>query len=308
MNVKEVWMYGYHSSHIAPDESKMSSRYGDIANDWPKDDFIPEAYRMPRCNNSYTLYNFAYNPGGSVGNDAHNRMHQIENVIFFAENRGYPVSAANYRGSIFNDDFSEWFDIFPPNRESFRSSCGNTHFTPNWTSLSNEYNYWLTNYREFNCETWHPDDSRTTYINANCERWGCTPLGFYQWFMQNMPGFQNGIEYQGQTMKNWWEAFYDFNAFIDNGHSLYGSSIFACPTPTLTPSPILQLTSGWNRITWPNINGKITSDLPTVCPIMVNYYNGKTSIFVRNYGSTSVNFIPGDIYFLNCSSPTVWQL
>ncbi len=216
--VKEVWIYGYHAAIIVPDESKMSSKYGDVSNAFPKDESIPEEFRLPQCANSYVMYNFTYQPGGAqaIGNNIHNRMHQIENVIFFAEDLGYPANDNNVIGSLFWDDFSVY-----GNRATlpgYRASCGNTHSPPNTTDA---YVYDSTDIRENNCETWHPDDSLTTYVSADCTQWGCTDLGFYQWFMQNIPGDNNGIIYEGKQMRNWWNAMYDFNEFIDEGRSLF---------------------------------------------------------------------------------------
>lgn len=216
--VKEVWIYSYHTSVSVPDESKMSSKYGDISNAYPKDEYIPAEFRLPRCINSYVMYNFTYQPGGAqaIGNTIHNRMHQIENVIFFAENMDYPVNGNNVTGSLFWDDFSVAWDR--ASLQGYRASCGNTHSPPNTTE---GYDYDSLEYRENNCETWNPNDSLTTYVNQNCTQWGCTDIGFYKWFMQNMPGYNNGIVYNGKQIRNWWEPMYDFNKFIDAGRSLY---------------------------------------------------------------------------------------
>jgi hypothetical protein len=143
-------------------------------------------------------------------------MHQMENVVFFAEDLGYPANNLNVIGSLFWDDFSVYGDR--ASLPGYRPSCGNTHSPPNTTD---EYAYSSMEYRENNCETWHPDDSLTIYVNANCEQWGCTDVGFYKWFMQSVPGYDNGIVYEGRRMRNWWEAMYDFNRFIDAGRSLY---------------------------------------------------------------------------------------
>lgn len=216
--VKEVWIYSYHTSVMVPDESKMSSKYGDISNAYPKDEWIPEEFHLPQCTNSYVMYNFTYQPGGAqaIGNTIHNRLHQIENVIFFAEDIGYPVSENNVASSLFWNDFSvAWDRAFLP---GYRASCGNTHSPPNTTD---GYIYDSLEYRENNCETWNPDDSLTTYITKNCTQWGCTDTGFYKWFMQNMPGYNNGIVYKGKQMRNWWEAMVDFHKFIDSGRSIY---------------------------------------------------------------------------------------
>lgn len=233
--VKEVWMFGYHNDNgIVPDESKMSSKYGDISNALPKDESVEAQFRLPRCTHSYTLYNFTYQPTGEAGNTMHNRIHQIENIIPYAEGEGrWPPTVANTKGSIFWDDFAEYvqnnsYFVEPDGarKAGYRSSCGNGHITPNWNNTKTQgYQYNLSIQGEFNCETWQPDDTKTTYIKAGCEKWGCTDVGFYKWFMQNMPGYNNGIIYQGKKMRNWWEAMYDFNAFVDQGRSLFGESI-----------------------------------------------------------------------------------
>ena len=210
--IKEVWIYGYHTSVIVPDESKMSSKYGDVSNALPKDEYIPAEFQLPRCTNSYVMYNFTYQPGGAnaIGNTIHNRLHQIENVVFFAENKGYPVNENNVVGSLFWDDFSVIWDH--ASLPGYRASCGNTHSPPNTTE---GYDYDSVEYRENNCESWNPDDTLTTYESANCTQWGCTDVGFYKWFMQNLPGYDNGIIYKGKPMRNWWDAMYDFEKYID---------------------------------------------------------------------------------------------
>jgi hypothetical protein len=230
--VKEVWIYGYHNDApggIEPDESRMSSRYGDVSNSWPKEDQVASEYQMPKCANSYVTYNFTYQASGDISNTIHNRMHQIENAIFYAENRGYPVTDGNVAGSLFWDDFSVYGEraALP----GYRASCGNTHRPPNTNS---EYHYTSQDYGANNCATWHPNDAQTTYVSGNCAQWNCTATGFYVWFMQNMPGYTNGIVFNGTYMRNWWEAMYDFNGFIDRGRSLYTSHALSMAAPSVT--------------------------------------------------------------------------
>lgn len=220
--VKEVWIYGYHNDTpggIEPDESRMHSRYGDVSNSRPKEEEIEPEFQMPKCNNSYVMYNFTWQASGDFSNTVHNRLHQIENVIFFAENQGYPPSETNVIGSLFWDDFSVYGDrgLLP----GYRSSCGNTHRPPN-TDI--DYLYNSDEVRSNNCATWHPDETQTQYVDDDCYQWNCTPTGFYTWFMQNMPGYRNGIVFNGEFMRNWWEAMADFNRFIDDRKSLYTSA------------------------------------------------------------------------------------
>ncbi len=220
--VKEVWIYGYHNDTpggIEPDESRMHSRYGDVSNSWPKEEDVEPEFQMPKCANSYVMYNFVYQVTGDISNTIHNRLHQIENVIFYAEeDHDYPPTDANVIGSVFWDDFSVYGER--GSLPGYKASCGNTHRPPNTNS---EYVYNSGEDRWNNCATWHPDDTQTDYVLGDCNQWNCTATGFYKWYMQNMPGYNNGIVFNGQYMRNWWEAMADFNAFIDGGHSLYSS-------------------------------------------------------------------------------------
>ncbi len=228
LNVKEVWVYGYHSKYIVPDESRMSSKYGDVSNAWPREPYVAPQFRLPICSKAYVLYNFTYNAEGGNGNDMHDRLHQIENVVFYAENKGYPANNFNTIGSMFWDDFSIY--RFKTGQLDIKTSCGNTHSPPN---TMGGYIYWDKNVVASNCETWDPDDSKTTYINLSCDRWGCTPDGFYKWYMQSLPGRDNGItNKEGCRMRNWWDLFLDFNAFIEKGRSLWD-----CSLPVIAPSP-----------------------------------------------------------------------
>ncbi len=253
-NVKEVWMFGYHYGQIEPDESRMSSKYGDFSNSRPKetDPAYPSTFRLPKCNHSYILYNFNYQR--TLPEMIHNRLHQVENTFYYIDK------------STFWGDFSEYIQ-YPggctaalqqdPGRvcrenHNYRSSCGNAHFTPNWRTSADDYKYSIPDQKESNCETWNPDESQSTFKSFGCAEWGCTDVGYYTWFLQNLPGYNNCIAYQGKYMRNWWDAMYDFDGFIDKGKSLY-SNVSSCqPTPTITPTtrPV-QLSCD------PNLDGKI---------------------------------------------------
>lgn len=283
LGVREVWIYGYHADtvvpegmerdFIIPDESRMASKYGDISNSWPDEAYIPSEYKLPLCDHAYVLYNFTYQPQAWYGNTIHNRMHQIENVVFFAEDRGYPIilDPPNYKGTVFWDDFSVYHRDFQ--LEGYRSSCGNTHFPPNALKPELEYGYSVSDSVPNNCATWHTDDNQTTYVTQDCSTWGCYDGGFYFWYMQNMPGWQNEIvDENGCQMRNWWELMADFDLFIDKGRTLWscpdnpietleeslGIEI-PTPAPTVTPSLTPSLTP----------TTEIPTEIPTETPSIV---------------------------------------
>lgn len=216
--VREVWFYGYHSRYIVPDESRMASAYGDVSNAYPHEDGVSPQFRLPICQHTYVMYNFNY--AREIETNIHNRLHQIENVIFFIEGKGYPANENNVRGSLFWDDFSFWGYL--GKEPGYRASCGNTHSAPNSVA---DYTYTSTEIKENNCETWHPDDAQTTYVLSGCEQWHCTEMDFYTWYMQNIPGFNNGIQYRGMWMRNWWDAMADFDSFLQAGRSLYSAAL-----------------------------------------------------------------------------------
>ena len=265
--VTEVWMFGYHFGDIEPDESRMSSKYGDISNSGPKENdpnYLPE-YRLPICKNAYVLYNYNYQRSGLEM--VHNRIHQLENVMYYVDK------------TLFWGDFSEYIqapggcagalaqDPDRPCKEpphTYMSSCGNSHYAPNWQSMSDEYIYNKTNYAMNNCETWHPDESKTTYVSANCNQWGCSELGYYNWFMQNVPGYNSCITHNGLNMRNWWDGIYDFNEFIDKGKSLY-STESNCSTLTTLP----KLTTVPTKVPTAIPTKPFTTPTPTPTPAII---------------------------------------
>jgi hypothetical protein len=252
LGVKEFWIYGYHSDVVSPDEARLSSKYGDISNSAPHEqDYPPEyaQYKLPVCNNSYIMFNFEYGPDPTAfGNTVHIRLHQIENEIGYAEDSSsWPPTKQNTAGTMFWGNFSQ--EILDGDTNTPKNSCGTTHFAINWRTTADVYRYDLQNMQQSNCETWNPDPTKSTYKPINCTAWGCTDIGWYNYWMQNIPGYNNGITYQGKPMRNWWEAMYDFNTFIaKGGRTLLGNSNLTCPvTPTpvvtATPTPIPTPTS-----------------------------------------------------------------
>jgi hypothetical protein len=224
--VREIWIYAYHNPHggIEPVESKMSGPTGDVSNSEREPS---SQYALPLCSHTYTLYTFGWGIDSetSYHNNIHNRMHQIENLLFFSENRGYPAYAGsptkpgNTTGSVFWDSFSQYIQSWTTVNNG---ACGNTHFAANWLNVATEaYRYNSTVTVRSDCEDWHPDKAFSIYKQITCLNWGCTDIGFFKWFMQNMPGYGNGIIYQGKQMRNWWEAMYDFDEFISRGRSLW---------------------------------------------------------------------------------------
>lgn len=211
LGVKQVWMWGYHYGDIEPNESNMAGPYGDISNSQR----IPD---MPVCTKTYVLYNYNYER--EAGSAVHDHMHQFENIFDYLD----PA------GGLF------WGLFVRPYGDTTKvNNCGWTHMPPN-TTVS--YNYGNNTLLPTRCEDWKPDQTGTVQ-NLSCTRWGCTEIGFFRWWMQNMPGKNNGLSYQGKPLRNWWDATYDFDEFVKGGRSL----VYINGLPTLTPTISLPPTS-----------------------------------------------------------------
>jgi hypothetical protein len=236
LGVKEVLMWGYHHGNIEPEESDMSmgtvsqnfwnmpqgkpdrklkiagfASWGDISNSYQTND-------LPVCEKTYTLVNPVY--GTSYDNAIHNHIHQIENVLAFAGGDDWCdggfvnkkcVDSAHTPNMFWDRFGGKWY-----NHEQGTWICGNSHFPPN---VANDYEYDSTNTVSTSCPNWKPDGTGASE-SVNCDNWGCTTLGFYVWWMQNIPGKDNGLTYQNNPLRNWWEFIGDFDAAIAQGKSL----------------------------------------------------------------------------------------
>ncbi|MCB0183451.1 MAG: hypothetical protein KDE31_04265, partial [Caldilineaceae bacterium] len=54
----------------------------------------------------------------------------------------------------------------------------------------------------------------------NCERWRCDSLTWFVYWMQNLPGADNGITYRGRPLTNWWRFIGAFDEAMARGLGL----------------------------------------------------------------------------------------
>ena len=176
--VREVWIWSYFGAgNKNVWESNLSFSGGDFSNsDRDETD-------LPLCAHSYTVYE--YNYGRSEREAVHDHMHQFESV-FPLINGGEPFT-----------------------RFSALTSCGTTHLPPN---ADQEYQYDALSPASSDCESWSmsgpqpgvPVDARTwsrAVPDGNAE------LGYYVWWMQNVPGLGNEAGSQ-----NWWVLIGDLDS------------------------------------------------------------------------------------------------
>jgi hypothetical protein len=177
--IQEVWLWGYHGGVIDIWESNMAGPYGDISNS------DRDLHDLPVLSKTYTLYHYNYQRGTSEAVEDH--MHQIEAVLRFIDPH------------LFWDKF-----VGKPGE----GRCGWAHYPPN---AEHDYDWANRNHLWTDIEDWRPDGSGQKQ-RINCTRWNCDSLTWFIYWMQNLPGADNGLTYQGRPLTNWWRFIGDFDA------------------------------------------------------------------------------------------------
>jgi hypothetical protein len=192
--VKEVWIWGYHGGVLDLWESNMSGPLGDISNSNrdPRD--------LPMLGKTYTVYHYNYQRGTSEAVEDH--MHQIEAVLNFVDGRDR-TPPDQWDKLLF------WGRFVGSDRTHriMRPGCGWAHYPPN---AEQDYDWANKRFVETDIEDWRPD-GRGKKQRMNSDRWGGDSLQWFVYWMQNLPGADNGLIYEGQNLANWWIFIGDFD-------------------------------------------------------------------------------------------------
>lgn len=185
--VKEVWLWGYHGGVIDLWESNMAGPYGDISNS------DRDPHDLPVLNKTYTVYHYNYGRGPSEAVEDH--MHQIEAVLRHLDPH------------LFWDKF-----VGKPGE----GRCGWAHYPPNG---ERDYDWANINYVWTDIEDWTPEGIGPKQ-RLNCNRWNGDSLTWFVYWMQNLPGANNGLTYRGRPLTNWWRFISNFDEAMERGLKL----------------------------------------------------------------------------------------
>ncbi|MFN8443662.1 MAG: hypothetical protein U0175_22985 [Caldilineaceae bacterium] len=180
--VKEVWIWGYHGGVIDLWESNMASRWGDVSNS----DRDPSD--LPVLEKSYTVYHYNYQRGPSEAVEDH--MHQFEAVFRHLD------------PELFWDRFVGKLG---------EGRCGWAHYPPNGVQ---DYDWRNPNYVWTDIEDWRPEGGGQK-IRINSGRWNRDSLQWFIYWMQNVPGANNGLHYRGRSLTNWWNFIGDWDTMME---------------------------------------------------------------------------------------------
>jgi hypothetical protein len=192
--VKEVWIWAYHGGKVDLWESNMASRFGDVSNS------DRDTNDLPVLGKTYTVYHYNYQRGTSEAIEDH--IHQIEAVLNHFDGRERTPedqwSKLLFWGRFVGSDRTH--KIVHP-------GCGWAHYPPN---AERDYDWANPRFVETDMDDWKPDGSgkRTA---MNCERWGGKSLNWFIYWMQHLPGPNNGLKFEGKPLQNWWVFLGDFD-------------------------------------------------------------------------------------------------
>lgn len=197
--VKEVWLWTYGGTGKSGWESNFSSTYGDISNS------NQDPQDLPVCNHSYTVYDYNYGRGTSEAVEDH--IHQIEAIFKYLD---YGLFWEKYVGYFPGGDW-----VISETKDTARR-CGWAHYPPNGEI---DYDWSNKAYFTSDCEDWQPDGKGKKQA-INCEQWGCNSLRYFEWWMQNIPGENNNLDFNGMKLRNWWDFIADFDKAVEQGTKL----------------------------------------------------------------------------------------
>lgn len=187
--VREVWIWGYHGGVVGIWESNMAGPFGDVSN---SDRSLTD---LPVLNRTYTVYHYNYQRGVSEAIEDH--MHQIEAVLNHVDRRLF-------------------WDLFVGKPGEGR--CGWAHYPPN---AVRDYDWANAKHILTDIEDWRPEGGGKRQ-RLNCERWNGNSLSWFIYWMQNIPGHNNGLTYRGRPLTNWWSFIGDFDAAMAGKLGLVG--------------------------------------------------------------------------------------
>ncbi|MCB0040051.1 MAG: hypothetical protein KDE23_10235, partial [Caldilinea sp.] len=176
--VKEVWIWGYHGGVVDLWESNMAGPWGDISNS------DRDPHDLPVFDRTYTVYHYNYGRGPSEAVEDH--MHQIEAVLRHID------------PELFWNRF-----VGKPGE----GRCGWAHYPPNGVR---DYDWRNRNVVWSDIEDWRPDGGGQQ-IPINCDRWNGDSLQWFIYWMQSLPGANNGLRYRSRPLTNWWTFIGDFD-------------------------------------------------------------------------------------------------
>jgi alpha-galactosidase len=201
--VKEIWVFGYHGGVVGLWESNMAGPFGDTSNS------NRDETDLPVLDRTYTVYHYNYQR--DTGEAVEDHLHQFEALFNEIDGRDRTPDEQwpnlLFWGKFVGSDRSHKMIpvTMPDGRKVYR--CGWTHYAPN---SQQDYDWANPRTVETDIEDWQPDGIGKT-IKINADRWQRNDLKWKIYWMQNIPGADHGLSFQGRPLTNWWRFVGDWD-------------------------------------------------------------------------------------------------
>lgn len=192
--VREVWIWAYHGGKVNLWESNLAGPHGDVSNS------SRDPHDLPVFDHTYTVYHYNYQRGAAEA--VENHMHQIEAVLNHVDGRDH-TPPEQWPELLF------WGRFVGSDRthKIVRPGCGWSHYPPN-----GERDYDWANPRAVwtDMNDWQPDGTGRKKL-MDSTPWGGNSLRWFVYWMQHLPGPDNGLTWQGRPLRNWWVFMGDYD-------------------------------------------------------------------------------------------------
>lgn len=225
-DINQIWFWGYSRGNITLSGTNMAmgtnlksfwnyNNHGEVSIGDRTND-------MPICSKTYTLFNYNY---------------ENEDIDKYLELQGQQLDYV----MAFVDD-SLWTKYKRPyGSTSNTNHCGTITNPPN---TSRDRDYTRTVGVDSDCEDWKPDGSGevkkiscTNWYGSSCPDNDNKGIEYKVWWMQNIPGINNGLVHNDRYLRNWWTFIGDFDNSVNKDKSLVDTTQKAdSTTTTTTPS------------------------------------------------------------------------
>lgn len=227
--VQEIWFWSggvdpgfpsYDPGLHTPDrfrgnwESNMSSpTSGDVSNS------DRDASDLPVYARTYVLY--GQNLRRTQAEAVHNHGHQLESIL----------AHVNQLRDGNTELFWQRFVGRAPDFAWVPGRCGDTHHPPNAEA---DYDYGNLRLVMSDIADWNPQGTGVR-LRVNADTWGGIPYNWpggppaeqrvesqwYLYWMQSMPGHENGIRHGADVLSNWWKFTADWDGSLASGLGLH---------------------------------------------------------------------------------------
>jgi hypothetical protein len=166
---------------------------------------------IPDCNGR-TVFVMGWNFERGLSEALESYAHRVESTLGVTISRGdWQADCGASLGVVSDFDRFTCVAIDLEGSPLGVAGCGNAH-----TSFNGYvgYDWGTTDFADTACESYSEYDFDSPSVTSqNCDPWGCTGEGYFQWWLGHLPR-EEGISPNGDV-QNWWDYLIDFDGAVE---------------------------------------------------------------------------------------------